>query len=90
MRARVDRPDRALVGRRPVDLDAEDHLLDVHEAGAILGVKPGTLYQWAYERRIPVVKLFGLRGALRFRLSVIRKLIADSERAALQPLHDAA
>ncbi len=63
-----------------------DRLLDVHEAAAMLGLKPVTLYQWAYERRIPVVKLFG--RALRFRLSTIEKLIADSERPALRPLAD--
>ena len=59
----------------------EDRLLDVTEA-VILGSKRSTLYQWAYERRIPIVKLFG--KALRFRLSVIEKLIADSERPALR------
>jgi excisionase family DNA binding protein len=67
---------------KPVD----DRLLDVREAAAMLGLKPATLYQWAYERRIPVVKLFG--RALRFKLSTIEKLIADSERPALRPLHD--
>lgn len=61
----------------------EDRLLDVRAAATKLGVSPKTLYQWAYERRIPVVKLFG--KALRFRLSVIEKLIADSERPALRP-----
>ena len=60
----------------------DDRLLDVREASAILGLKPATLYQWAYERRIPVVKLFG--RALRFKTSTIMKLIADSERAALR------
>lgn len=59
-----------------------DRLLDVHEAAAMLGLKPCTLYQWAYERRIPVVKLFG--RALRFKLSTIQKLIRDSERPALR------
>ena len=57
-----------------------DRLLDVHEAAAMLGLQPSTLYQWAYERRIPVVKL---GRALRFRQSVIEKLIRDSERPAL-------
>jgi len=60
----------------------DDRLLDVQEASTMLGMKPATLYQWAYERRIPIVKLFG--HALRFRLSVIQKLIRDSERPALR------
>ena len=64
----------------------DDRLLDVREAAAMLGLKPSTLYQWAYERRIPVVKLLG--HALRFRLSTIQKLIADSERPALRSLDD--
>ncbi len=33
-----------------------ERLLDVREAAAVLGLKPSTLYQWAYERKIPVVK----------------------------------
>jgi excisionase family DNA binding protein len=63
---------------------AGDRLLDAREAAAMLGVSPKTIYQWAYERRIPVVKLFG--KALRFRLSTIERLIADSERPALRSL----
>lgn len=63
-----------------------DRLLDVHEAAEMLGVKPSTLYAWSYERRVPVVKLFG--RALRFKLSTIQKLIADSERPALRSLND--
>ncbi len=59
-----------------------DRLLDVREAAALLGLKTSTLYAWAYERRIPVVKLFG--RSLRFRLSTIEKLIRDSERPALR------
>jgi predicted DNA-binding transcriptional regulator AlpA len=54
----------------------------------MLGLKPSTMYQWAYERRLPVVKLFGPRGALRFRLSDIEALIARSVRPALRPLRD--
>ncbi len=40
-----------------------DRLLNVSEAAAMLGLKPSTLYQWAYERRIAHVKI---GGALRF------------------------
>ena len=54
----------------------------MRETAAKLGISPKTVYQWAYERRIPAVKLFG--KALRFRLSAIEKLIADSERPALR------
>lgn len=73
-----------MTNRRHASPPAEDRLLDVNEAAAMLGLKPCTLYQWAYERRIPIVKLFG--RALRFRLSTIEKLIADSERPALRSL----
>jgi excisionase family DNA binding protein len=62
-----------------------DRLLDVHEAAALLALAPGTLYQWAYRRRLPTVKPSGPRGPLRFRLSDIEKLIADSVRPALGP-----
>lgn len=61
-----------------------DRLLDVHAAASLLSMKPTTLYQWAYERRIPVVKLFGARGALRFRLRDLEALIARSLRPALR------
>ncbi len=63
---------------------AVDRLLDVEEAATMLALKPATLYQWAYERRIPVVKLSGPRGPLRFRLSDIEALIARSVRPALR------
>jgi excisionase family DNA binding protein len=59
-----------------------DRLLDVREAAALLGLRPKTLYAWAYKRRIPVVKFFGRRGALRFRLSDVERLIKDSVRPA--------
>ena len=59
----------------------DDRLLDVNEAAAILAVRPATLYQWAYQRRIPVVKLMG--RALRFRESDLQKLIAEGIRPAL-------
>lgn len=64
-------------------IDAE-RLLDVHEAADLLAVKPATLYQWAYQRRLPVVKLFGPRGALRFRRSDLEALVARSVRPALR------
>ncbi len=84
---RDDGQDRGAPADAPMKpLPTEDRLLDVREAAALLGLKPPTLYQWAYERRIPVVKLFG--RALRFRLSTIEKLIADSERPALRELHE--
>lgn len=64
--------------------DSSNGLLTVTEAAAMLAVKPATLYQWAYQRRIPVVKLFGPRGALRFRPTDIQALIARSVRPALR------
>ena len=62
--------------------DEADRLLDVNEAAALLSVKPTTLYNWAYQRRIPKVKLLG--GALRFRLSALRRMIEESEQPALR------
>jgi excisionase family DNA binding protein len=62
----------------------EDCLLDVKKAAAMLSLKPATLYQWAYERRIPTVKLYG--RALRFRLSVIQGLMAKFDRPALRSI----
>jgi len=82
-RRRADGPSgRAAGGALP------DRLLDVHEAAEMLGLKPATLYQWAYERRIPVVKPSGPRGPLRFRLSTLQRLIKEWERPALRPMPD--
>jgi excisionase family DNA binding protein len=61
----------------------DNRLLDVHEAAALLSLKPATLYRWAYARRLPVVKLSGPRGPLRFRLSDLESLIAKSLRPPL-------
>lgn len=66
---------------------AEDRLLTVDEAATMLGLKPSTLYQWAYQRRIPIVKV---GRALRFKLSELRATISAGERPALRgmgPLH---
>jgi excisionase family DNA binding protein len=60
----------------------DERLLDVRAAAELLGMKASTLYQWVSDRRIPVVKLFG--KSVRFRRSVLLKLIADSERNALR------
>jgi excisionase family DNA binding protein len=65
-------------------LPVDDRLLDVKQAAAMLSMKPATLYQWAYERRIPTVKLYG--RALRFRLSVVQGLMAKFDRPALRPI----
>jgi excisionase family DNA binding protein len=62
-----------------------DRLLKVDEAAAMLGLTPATLYQWAYEKRIPVVKPNGPRGPLRFRLSTLLRLVDQWERPALGP-----
>ena len=86
----MSEPKRGTISRSPVSAHsgghvqshAHDRLLDVQETARLLGVKPATLYQWAYKRRIPVVKLFGPHGALRFRLSDVEKLIQDSLRPA--------
>jgi len=63
-----------------------DRLLTVQQAAERLGLKPSTLYAWAYERRIPTVKLFG--RSLRFKASDIDKLIRQHERPALRTLND--
>ncbi len=60
-----------------------DHLLDVHEAAAMLGIAPATLRNWAYQRRLPKVKLGGSRGPLRFRVSDLQRYIRASVQAPL-------
>jgi excisionase family DNA binding protein len=67
---------------RPLLDGVPDRLLDVHAAAELLGLKPATLYQWAYEKRIAVVKPSGLR----FRLSTLLRLIEEWEQPARRPL----
>ena len=68
----------------PATSNSPDRLLDVYEAAAMLGLKsPRTLYKWAYAGRIPSVKIGRL---LRFRRSVLERLIAAGEREAFAPL----
>jgi excisionase family DNA binding protein len=73
---------RAVPRRRRQEVASADRLLDVQEAADMLSIKVPTLYQWAYQRRIAVVKLNG--RALRFRLSEIERLIAQGDRPALR------
>jgi excisionase family DNA binding protein len=82
--------ERAVRGRRSATSHSalRERLLDVNEAAAMLGVQPATLYKWAHERRLPVVKLFGPRGALRFRLTDLQRLIATSLRQAIRASED--
>jgi excisionase family DNA binding protein len=61
-----------------------ERLLTVAQVAEMLAVKPSTVYTWAYERRLPVVKLRG--RALRFRLRAIEKIMREDERPALRPL----
>ena len=63
-----------------------DRLLDVNEVAALLGVKRSTGYQWSYERRLPVVKLFG--RLLRFRVSDIERVIRQGHRPAIRACGD--
>lgn len=65
-----------------------DRLLDVNEAAELFGVAPATIYDWAYQRKLPVVKPSGARGPLRFRLSAMLKQIEKWERPALRPLRE--
>jgi excisionase family DNA binding protein len=73
----------AIAAEPSMSASDDDQLLTAQEAAALLGVRPATMYQWAYQRRLPCVKLFGLRGALRFRRGDIRALIARSTRPPL-------
>jgi len=72
--------------KRPRQSDLPDRLLDVNEAAALFGVAPATIYDWAYKRKLPVVKPSGPRGPLRFRLSLMLKQIEKWERPALRSL----
>ena len=54
-------------------------LLTVHEVADLLRIAPGTLYNWAYRRRIPAQKV---GGRLLFSPSALRRWLRDRERQA--------
>ncbi len=66
--------------KRPSVTRGEDTLLSSSEVAKILGVQPGTVRNWTYERRLPHVKL-GRR--VKYRASVVEKFIQDSEVRAI-------
>lgn len=59
-----------------------DHLLDKNAAAAFLGVAPRTLYKWAAQGRLPVVRLGRM---VRFRLATLQTLVREYEEAAPAP-----
>ena len=50
---------------------ATDRLLTVHEAAELLGLRPGTLYNWAHQSRLPTVRV-----GRALRLSDLQRLTA--------------
>jgi len=54
-------------------------LLTVHEVADLLRIAPGTLYNWAYRRRIPAQKV---GGRLLFSPSALRRWLRERERQA--------
>lgn len=82
----------ALHGRSLPDLGGprehrveDDRLLDNRAAAAFLQVAPRTLYKWAAQGRVPVVRL---GRAVRFRMSALRMLVHEHEEPATLPLRD--
>lgn len=58
-----------------------DRLLKPTEAARVLGIARTTIYEWAAERRIETVRI---GRALRFRESVLQKMIRDNVRPPLR------
>ena len=77
-------------GKRAIRADDSqapiERLLRVPEVAAMLGVQDSTVYQWAYQRRLPVVKVCG--RSLRFRLRDILRVIDDGYQPARLPLSE--
>lgn len=82
--ARIPGPTRRWARRAATaGSDDSDRLLDVHAAAAFLGVAHRTLYKWAAQGRLPVVRL---GRAVRFRMSALRGLVCEHEEPAVAPL----
>jgi excisionase family DNA binding protein len=56
----------------PMETRNENALLNVQDAARYLAISPSTLYGWAWQRRIPFVKV---GRALRFDLADLREFI---------------
>ncbi len=80
-RIQVCDPQQVRKTMRKQNAPLRDRLLEPAEAAALLGIRKSTVYQWAYQRKLPTVKLFN--KSLRFRESVLLGLIAQFERPAL-------
>jgi excisionase family DNA binding protein len=63
----------------------DDKLLCVAEVAEMLCIRPTTVYQWSYERRLRTVKL---GRSLRFRQSDVETFIRSCERPALRGKQD--
>ena len=61
----------------------DDRLVDKYAAAGFLGVAPRTLYKWAAQGRLPVVRL---GRSVRFRMSALRALVLEHEEPATMPL----
>ncbi|HUZ45212.1 MAG TPA: helix-turn-helix domain-containing protein [Terriglobia bacterium] len=59
-----------------------DGLLRVHEAAALLGLKPATIRAWLLKRKLPCVRLSA--RAVRLRRTDIEKIISQGLIAARQ------
>jgi excisionase family DNA binding protein len=59
---------------------AKDQLLRPNEAAEMLGISRGTLYNWAYQRRIPAVKM---GHSLRFSRLDLERYIEQHKRPVL-------
>ncbi len=61
-------------------------LMSKEEVASVLGVKPGTVKQWAYRGYLPSVKVgVGERGKLMFHPKDVFKFISDRTRPASPP-----
>ena len=59
-------------------MHANDRMMDAHEAGEYLNVKPATLGQWRYSGRGP--KYSKLNGLIRYKLKDLMDYIRKNER----------
>jgi len=58
--------------------ELHDHFLTVKEVSVLLNVPVATMRQWRHRGRGP--KFTKMEGSIRYRLSAVRKYIADNER----------
>ena len=58
----------------------------VEELATLLRVQPHTVRQWTYQKRVPYIKLQGLKGRVLFKRTAIEQWLEDNTVPTMQEI----